>query len=81
MKKKWEGNKKKRFYSEIWKISLRLEVGGRDRKRGAFKNPVGLCMYEGHMDTVEYIWVSIWCMFDWILSPKCRNTLYKQMIN
>lgn len=36
MKKKWEGNKKKRFYSEIWKISLRLEVGGEGQEEGGF---------------------------------------------
>ena len=26
---------------------------------GPYENPVGLYTYEGHMDTVEYIWVNI----------------------
>ena len=24
-------------------------------------------MYDGPMETVEYIWVNIWCMLDWII--------------
>ena len=27
--------------------------------RGFCENPVGLSLYEGHMETVEYIWVNI----------------------
>ena len=45
----------------------------------ACENPVGLCMYEGHMETVEYIWVNVRCMLDWILSPNCRNILCLQI--
>ena len=42
---------------------------------GAFENPVGHSMYDGPMETVEYIWVNIWCILDWISSQNCRNTL------
>ena len=31
---------------------------------GFCENPVGLSMYDGPMETVEYIWVNIWCMLD-----------------
>ena len=24
-------------------------------------------MYDGPMETLEYIWVNIWCMLDWIV--------------
>ena len=43
--------------------------------RGAYKNPVGLSMYEVHIETVQYTWVNIWCMLDWILLQNCRNVL------
>ena len=43
--------------------------------RGACKNPVGLSMYEVHIETVQYTWVNIWCMLDWILLRNCRNVL------
>ena len=42
--------------------------------RGACENPAELFMYDDPMKTVEYIWVNIWCMLDWILSKNCRNT-------
>ena len=28
------------------------------------ENPMGLSMYAGSIETVEYIWVNIWCMLD-----------------
>ena len=31
---------------------------------GLCVNPVGLSMYDGSMETVEYIWANIWCMLD-----------------
>ena len=31
------------------------------------------------METVEYIWVNVRCMLDWILSPNCRNILCLQI--
>ena len=45
----------------------------------ACENPVRLSMYDGTMETVDYMWVSIWCMLhakldSWILSQSCRNT-------
>ena len=32
-------------------------------------------MYDYPIETVECIWVNIWCMLDWIWSQNCRNTL------
>ena len=32
-------------------------------------------MYDGPIETVECIWVSICCMLDYIWSQNCRNTL------
>ena len=29
--------------------------------------PVGVSMYDRPIETVEYIWVSIWRMLDWII--------------
>ena len=40
----------------------------------ACENPVGLSIYDVPIETVEYIWVNIWCIIDWISSQNCRNT-------
>ena len=50
---------------------------GFDGSRGgaACGNPMGFLMYDYPIETVEYIWMNIWCMLDWILSQNCRNTL------
>ena len=32
--------------------------------KGVRENPVGLSIYDGPMETVEYIWLNIWCMLD-----------------
>ena len=37
------------------------------RGTGGCENPVGLSMYDGPMETVEYIWVNIWCILDCII--------------
>ena len=34
-----------------------------------------LSIYDGPMETVEYIWVNIWCILDRISSQNRRNTL------
>ena len=34
----------------------------------ARENPVGLSKNDGLMETVEYIWMNIWCMLDWIVA-------------
>ena len=34
---------------------------------GACENPVGLSKNDGPMENVEYIWMNIWCMLDWIV--------------
>ena len=38
-------------------------VGG----RGACEIPVRLSMNDDVMETVECMWVDIWCMLDWII--------------
>ena len=38
-------------------------------------NSVVLSMWDRPIETVKNIWVNIWCIFDWILSQNCRNTL------
>ena len=42
-------------------------------EEGTCKNPVGLSMYDGHMEAVEYMWVNIWCMLVWIFGF-CHKT-------
>ena len=37
------------------------------------ENLVGLFMYHSPMENVEYIWVNIWCMLDWIVGF-CHKT-------
>ena len=32
-------------------------------------------MCDGPIETVECIWVDIWCMLDWLWSQNCRNAL------
>ena len=54
MKKNWGDNGMKKLYSEMW---VKTVWGG------AFENSEGLFMYDGLIETVERIWVSIWCMF------------------
>ena len=60
-------------YSEVWEnvVCWGLMVVG----RAACGNPMGFLMYDYPIETVEYIWMNIWCMLDWILSQSCRNTL------
>ena len=41
--------------------------GNAVRGGGTCKNPVRLSMYNGPMETVECMWVNIWCMLDWII--------------
>ena len=41
--------------------------------RGACENPVGIFMYDGPLETVEYMWVTIWCMLDWVVGF-CHKT-------
>ena len=55
MKKYWVRNRRKRFYGEMWGNAVR---GGR-----TCKSPVRLSMQDGPMETVEYMWVNIQCMF------------------
>ena len=46
---------------------------------GTCETPMRLSMYDGAIETVDYMWVNIWCMLHakldcWILSQSCRNT-------
>ena len=55
MKKKWVDNRRKNFYSEMWRHTVRvLSGGGR-----ACENPVGRSVCDGLVETVKYIWVNI----------------------
>ena len=38
-------------------------------------------MCDGPIETVEYIWMNIWCMVEWVLSQNCRNTLILHTID
>ena len=42
--------------------------------KGACDNPVGPSMYDGPMESVEYIYMNIWCMLDWI-AGFCHKTV------
>ena len=50
-----------------------VKCGKRCLKGGTFKNPVRLSMYDDPMETIEYMWVNIWCMQDWIVGF-CHKT-------
>ena len=56
---KWVGNRRKKFYGEMQRNVI---WGG-----GVCENPVGLSMYDGLMETIEYIWVNIWRMLELII--------------
>ena len=44
-------------------------MGNAVLERGrACENPVRFVMYDGPIETVEYIWVNTWCMI-WSISP------------
>ena len=34
---------------------------------------MGLFMYDGPKETVEYMWVNTWCMLDWVVGF-CHKT-------
>ena len=38
-------------------------------------------MYDGPIETVECIWLNIWCILDCIWSESCRNTLLFHTVN
>ena len=40
---------------------------------GIRENPVRFFLNDGPMETVEYMWVNIWCMLDWIIGF-CHKT-------
>ena len=40
---------------------------------GVCENPVRFSLNDGPMETVEYMWVNIWCMLDWIIGF-CHKT-------
>ena len=51
-----------------------LEVAGEGE--GVCEIPMRLPMNDGAMETVEYIWVDIWCMLDWIIGYVARLQKY-----
>ena len=66
MKKTWVGNKSKWFYSE-----LAGNIGWWGEAR---EIPVGLSMYGGPKETVEYIWVHV--KFDCWVFPKLQQCTF-----
>ena len=46
---------------------------GNTVREGACEIPVRLPMNNGAIETVEYMWVNIWCMLDWIIGF-CHKT-------
>ena len=60
MEKYWVGNRRNRFYGEMWGNII---WGG-----GACENPVRLSMYDSPMETAKYMCENIWCMLDWIVA-------------
>ena len=73
MKKKWGGKRRKSFYREMWGNTL--EIGGGRGGGGHCENLVRLSKCDSPIETIEYIWVSIWSILDWILSQNSRNIL------
>ena len=51
---KWEDNKRKSIYSEMWGNAVRVLMG-----RGACENTVELSICESPTETIKYIWVNI----------------------
>ena len=50
-------------------------MGGNAVRGGGGKvceNPVRFSLNDGSVETVEYMWVNIWCMLDWIVF--CHKT-------
>ena len=70
MKKKWGGNRRKSFYSEMWGNAVR----GLRRVWGLWKSHGTLHVWRSDRNC-WYICPNIWCMLDWILSQNCWNTL------
>ena len=76
------------YLGGIWRVLMKKVWGGATVGRSstvkyverlfegaACENSVGLSLYGDPIETVEYIWVNIRCMFDWILSQNYRNKL------
>ena len=45
--------------------------------RSASENHMGLSMYDGAMETVEYMWVTIWCIQDLLWNLFTNTKLQK----
>ena len=43
-----------------------VKCGEGPLERGLGEIPVRLPMNDGAMETVEYMWMEIWCMLDWV---------------
>ena len=46
-------------------------------KEGVCEILVMLFMIDGAIETMEYMWVGIWCMLDWIMSQDYRNAFLR----
>ena len=65
---KWGGNRRERFYSEMWGKAF---WGG----EGLVEIHVGLSIYDTTMETVECIWVNTWPILDSISSQNGKDRL------
>ena len=71
-----------RLIKKKWGCGKYCLEGGRSVCEGDCENLVGLPMYDGSMETAEYIWVNIWCMLNWIRHKTAEiHFLYIQLIN
>ena len=59
------GGQQKRFYGEMW--------GNASWGGETHKNPKSLSMYDGPIQTDEYMWVNICCMLD-LISGFCHKS-------
>ena len=46
---------------------------------GSCENLVRLSLYDGHMKTIEYMWVNIWCTLEWIVGF-CHRHAVTQLV-
>ena len=52
---------------------------GEAPREGACENLVTLSMYDGPMETFKDMWVSVWCMLDWIVGIVTKLQKYTSL--
>ena len=72
-----KGDAPLKWHGPVWGIFVGRfkcrKMGWTSKEEFFRNNSVGLSMYNGPIQTVKYIWVSIWCMLDWTFAQNCRN--------